>query len=71
MENTHIHLTQINNIHVLSRLNGSVTFKTSPYVQWGDVYILGTEHNRKLKFSMQTHPTHINTILYFNITMLQ
>ena len=29
----------------------------------GDVYISGTEHKMKLKFSMQAHLTHINTIL--------
>ena len=28
----------------------------------GGVYISGTEHNWKLKFSMQTHLTHINNI---------
>ena len=31
----------------------------------GDVYISVTEHNMKLKFSMQTHLTHINTILEY------
>ena len=29
------------------------------------VYISGAEHNRKLKFSMQTHHTLINTILEY------
>ena len=27
-----------------------------------DLYISGTEHNWKFKFSMQTHLTHISTI---------
>ena len=31
----------------------------------GDVNISGTEHRRKLKFSMQTYLTHINTIGLF------
>ena len=31
----------------------------------GAVYIPGTEHNTKLKFSMQTHLTHINTLLEY------
>ena len=31
----------------------------------GDVSISGTEHNWKLKFSMQTNLTHINTIFKY------
>ena len=31
----------------------------------GDEYISGTEHNCKLKFGMQTHLTHINTIFKY------
>ena len=40
-----------------------VKYRTSSYV--GDVYISGTEQNRKLNLSMQTHLTHINTILEY------
>ena len=43
----------------MSGLNGFVTRRASPYVQWADVHISGTEHNRKLKFSMQTYLTHL------------
>ena len=51
------------NFRILSCLNGFVTCRASPYVQWEDLYISGTQHNRKLKFSMQTYLTH-------NIAML-
>ena len=34
--------------------------RANPYVLMGYVYISGTEHNRKLKLSMQTYLTHIN-----------
>ena len=39
----------------------------SPCVQWGNVWISGTGHNGKLKFSMYmyTHLTHLNTIFEF------
>ena len=35
----------------MSRLNGFVQCRASSYVQWGDVYISGTEQNMTLKFS--------------------
>ena len=38
--------------------------RASPYVQWG-IYISGTEHNWKLKFSMETHLTSINAIFEY------
>ena len=31
----------------------------------GDAYFSGTERNRKLKFSIHTHLTHINTIFEY------
>ena len=46
----------------MSYLNGFVMCRASPYVLWGDVNISFTEHNSKLKFSMQTYLTHINII---------
>ena len=43
--------------------------QTSPYVQW--VMYISTEHNSQLKFSIQTHVTHINTISeYFHASLV-
>ena len=44
----------------MSHLNGFVMCKANLYVLWGDAYISGTEHYRKLKFSMQIYMIHIN-----------
>ena len=46
----------------MSHLNGFVTCEASQRV---DVSISGREHNWKLKFSLQTHLTHINTIFKY------
>ena len=46
----------------MSRLNGFGKCRASFYVQWGDVYISGTEHNITLTFSMLTNLTHMNTL---------
>ena len=43
----------------MSHLNGFVMCRASPYVQWADVHISGTEGDRKLTFIMQTHLTHL------------
>ena len=43
-------------------LNGFVKCRANIYVQWGDIYISDIEHNRKIKLSVYTHLTHINTI---------
>ena len=49
-----------------------VLCRASPYVQsWGCIHRTGIERNRKLKFSMQTHLTHINTIFkYFHASVI-
>ena len=55
----------------MSRLNGFVKCRASSNVQWGDVYISGTEHNIMLKFSMLTYLTHINTLLdYYHASVI-
>ena len=36
----------------------------------GDVIISGTEQNMKLKFSLLTYLTHINTILEYNRALM-
>ena len=41
---------------------GILMCRASPYLLWGDVYIKFTEHNSKLKFSMQTYLTLKNII---------
>ena len=46
----------------MPRLNDFVMCRASPYVHWRDAYISGTEHNWKLKFSIQTRLTYINNI---------
>ena len=40
--------------------------RASSYLQRGDVNISGTEHLWKLKFGMQTHLTHRNTIFEYS-----
>ena len=57
---------------MLSNLNGFMMCRASPYVQSGGcIHRTGIEHNRKLKFSMQTHLTHINTIFkYFHASVI-
>ena len=58
---------------MLSSLNGFVMCRASPYVQSGGMCVHGTgiERNRKLKFSMQTHLTHTNTIFkYFHASVI-
>ena len=45
-------------------------FRASPYVLWGGgggggAYISDKEHNFKLKFSIQTHVTHMNAIFEY------
>ena len=51
---------------MLSSLNGFVICRASPYE-----HRTGIEHNRKLKFSMQTNLTHINTIFkYFHASVI-
>ena len=37
---------------MMSRLNVFVMGIASPFVSWGDVNISGTEHKKKLKFSI-------------------
>ena len=49
----------------MSRLNGFMAFRANPYVQWRDLYITGTECNRKLKFSRPTSLTHMNIIFEY------
>ena len=57
---------------MLSSLNGFVMCRASPYVQSGGcIHRTCIECNRKLKFSMQTHLTHINTIFkYFHAPVI-
>ena len=65
-----LHLTLIYNLRTLSSLNGFVECRASSFIQW-DVIISGTEHNMKLKFSMLTYLTHINTILeYYHASVI-
>ena len=58
------------NLRIFLHLNGFVSCRTSPYFQCGGAYISGTEHNWKLKFSMQPgiYLTHLNTIFeYYHV----
>ena len=46
-------------------MNSFVTCRASNYVQWWDEYITCTEHNWKLKFSMQSHLTDTNALFEY------
>ena len=52
-------------------MNGFVECGASSSVQWRDLIISGIEQNMKLKFSLLTYLTHINTILeYYHASVI-